>query len=82
MHFVCTYTLWYFSIYDDEYGRVHYDDDDHVSHETQLSADLWTSLRTTNSIMMGPGGGNRLGIHTRICGLCVGKYFTSIFCRD
>ena len=36
MYFVCTYTSGYFSIYDDEYGRVHYDDDDdvHASHDT------------------------------------------------
>ena len=26
MHFACTYTSWYFLIYDDEYGRVRYDD--------------------------------------------------------
>ena len=31
MHCVCTYTTRYFPIYDDEYGRVHYDDDgDHA----------------------------------------------------
>ena len=37
MHFVCTYTSDYFPIYDDEYGLVHYDDDDHhhpASHDT------------------------------------------------
>ena len=36
MHFVCTYTSGYFPIYDNEYGRVCYDDDDdHVLHDTQ-----------------------------------------------
>ena len=35
MHFVYTYTLGYFPIYDNEYGRVHYDDDDHhAPHDT------------------------------------------------
>ena len=72
MHFVCTYTSWYFPIYDDEYERVSYDDNDHASHETQWSVDLWKSLRTASLTMMGLGGGNLLGIHTRICGLCVG----------
>ena len=35
MHIVCSYTSRYFLFYD-EYGRVHYDDDDddyHVWHE-------------------------------------------------
>ena len=41
MHFVCSYISKYFSIYDDEYGRTYYDDDDdHASHDTQ---DLLTS---------------------------------------
>ena len=35
MHFVCSYTLGYFPIYDDEYERIHYDNDDHVSHDTR-----------------------------------------------
>ena len=36
MHIVCSYTSSYFLIYDDEYIRVHYDDDDnHVSHDIQ-----------------------------------------------
>ena len=58
MHFVCTYTLGYFSIYDDEYGRVRYndDDDDRASHDTQGPADLRTSLQKASSTMMGPGG--------------------------
>ena len=44
MHFVCSYTFGYFPIYDDVYGCVHYDDDDHhhASHDTQSFADLWT----------------------------------------
>ena len=29
MHFVYAYTTGYFTIYDDEYGRVHYDNDQH-----------------------------------------------------
>ena len=29
--------------------------------------------------MMDPGGANRLGIHTRMCGSCVEKYYTSNF---
>ena len=29
MHIVCSFTLGYFPFYDDEYGRVHYDDNDH-----------------------------------------------------
>ena len=57
MHFVCTYTSGYFPIYDDEYGRVHYDDEHHhASHGTQGSTDLRTSLWATNSTMMDPGG--------------------------
>ena len=36
MHFVCTYTSGYFSIYDDEYEREYYaDNDDHASHDTE-----------------------------------------------
>ena len=35
MHIVCSYTSGYFSIYDDEYEHVHYDDNDyyHVLHD-------------------------------------------------
>ena len=40
MHIVCSYTSGYFPIYDDEYGRVHYDDDDHVSHDIWGFADI------------------------------------------
>ena len=29
MHIVCLYTSSYFPIHDDEYRRVHYDDDHH-----------------------------------------------------
>ena len=29
MHIKCSFTWGYFSIYDDEFGRIHYDDDDH-----------------------------------------------------
>ena len=58
MHSICTYTSGYFSFYDDEYRRVHYDDDHHhASHDFQESADLQTSLQIANSTMMGPGGG-------------------------
>ena len=43
-------------IYDDEYGRVHYDDDDHhASHDNQESFDFRTSLRTISLTMMAPG---------------------------
>ena len=47
MHFVCSYTSSYFSIYDDEYGHVYYDDDNdhhhhHASHDTQEFTNLWT----------------------------------------
>ena len=28
MHIACSFTSCYFPIYDNEYGRVHYDDDD------------------------------------------------------
>ena len=52
MHFVCTCTSSYFPIYDDEYGHIHYDDDDHALHDIQGSADLHTSLWTTSSSMM------------------------------
>ena len=53
---MCTYTSGYFPIDDDEYGCIHYDDDDHVSHSTQGFADLQMSLWTTSSTMMGPKG--------------------------
>ena len=84
MHCVCTYTSGFFFIYDNEYRRVHYDNDHHhhhVSHDTHGSADLQTSLRTTISTMMGLGGANRLEIHACTCGSCVGKYYTSNFVR-
>ena len=42
MHVVC-YTSSYFSSYDDEYRRVHYDDDDRTLHDIQGFADLQTS---------------------------------------
>ena len=41
MYIACSYTTGYFSIYDDEYERVDYDDyDDHASHDIQGFADL------------------------------------------
>ena len=56
MHFVCTYTLVYFPIDDDEYECVHYDDDDdHASYDTQGFANIRTSLQTASSTMIGPG---------------------------
>ena len=65
MHFVYSYTSRYFPIYDDKYRRIHYDDDDdgHASHDTQGSADLRTSQRTSSLTMMGVGGTNRTVIH-------------------
>ena len=78
MYFVCTYTSGYFSIYDDAYGRVKYDDD-HASHDTQGSVDLRKSLRTTSSTMMGLGSVNRLGIHAHTRGSGIEKYYTSNF---
>ena len=57
MHYACSYKSGYFPIYDDEYERVHYDDDeDHVSHDTRGPTDFQTSIQTTNSTMMGPRG--------------------------
>ena len=44
MHFVCLYTSGYFPIYDDEYERVHYDDNHHATHDTW---GLLTSRRLT-----------------------------------
>ena len=37
------YTSGYFLIYDDEYGCVHYDDDDHALYNIRGFADLQTS---------------------------------------
>ena len=72
----------YFPVYDDEYERVCYDDDHHhASHDTRGFANLRTSLREARSTMMGLGGANFLGIHACMCGLCVGKYYTSNFVR-
>ena len=49
-------------LYDDECGHACYDeDDDHVDHDTQGSADLQISLRTASSTMMDPGGCEPLG---------------------
>ena len=79
MHFVCTYTSGYFPIYDDEYRRVRYNAD--ALHDTPGYVDFRTSLRTTYSVMMGPRGANRLRIHARTCGSCLGKYYTSNFVR-
>lgn len=42
MHFVCLYTSSYFPIYDDEYERVHYDDNHHATHDTWGFANLQT----------------------------------------
>lgn len=43
--FVYPYIVGYFPIYDDEYGHIHYDnnDDDHALHDTQMFPDLRTS---------------------------------------
>ena len=45
MHIVRSYTSAYFLIYDDEYGCLHYndDDDDHALHDIRGFADLQTS---------------------------------------
>lgn len=68
--------------YDDEYECERYDDDgDHVEYDIQGSANLQTSLRTTSSTMMGPGGANHLEIHAHMCRSCVGKYCTSNLIR-
>ena len=42
---LCTFTLGCLHIYDDEYGRLHYynDDDHHVLHDIQGFADFRTS---------------------------------------
>ena len=42
MHIVYSYISSYFPICDDEYERVHYDDDDHALHDIRGFADLWT----------------------------------------
>ena len=88
---LCSYTLGYFSIYDDEYGHVHYDDDDeygrvhydddhhHASHDTQGLQTLDIATNASSTIM--GRGAKRLGFHTRTCGSCVGKYYTSNFVR-
>ena len=71
-------TSGYFPFYNDDYGHVRYDDDgDHAAHDTQGFVDLQTLLQTTSSTMMGLGGCDRLEIHARTCGSCVGKYCTS-----
>ena len=46
MHLMCSYSSGYIPIYDDEYRRVDYvdDDDGHVLHDTQGSANLQTSF--------------------------------------
>ena len=47
MCILCAYTLGCFLIYDNEYGREHYDNDDdhhhHASHDTREFANLQTS---------------------------------------
>ena len=79
MHFVCTYTLGYF--FNDEYRRLHDDGDHHHNpRDTQEYADLWTLLWTASLIMVGPGE-VQIGIHTRTCDSCVGKYYTSNLSR-
>ena len=45
MHIVCSYTLGYFSVYDDEYGLVHYDDDDNNDMSCMMFEGLLTSKR-------------------------------------
>ena len=54
LDFVCSYTSGYFPIYDDEYGRVYYDDD-RASHDIWRSTTLKTLLRTINSTIVGQG---------------------------
>ena len=62
MHSVYTYSSDYFPFYDDEYGHVHYnDDDDHASHKIQGSANLRTLLWPTSLTMMGSGECKPLG---------------------
>ena len=56
MHIVGSFTSGYFPFYDDEYGRVHYDDDDdnHALLDIRGFA-LDVLLRLTSSTTMGLG---------------------------
>ena len=59
MHILCSFTLGYFLFYDDEYGCVHYDDDDHhhALHDIRgfvVPSDV--RLQPASLIMMSPGG--------------------------
>ena len=42
MHIVCLFTSDYFPIYDDEHGRIHYEDDDYALYDIQRFAELST----------------------------------------
>ena len=56
MHLVYTYTSSYFPFYNDECRRVHYDDDDtHVLHDTQRSADFQMSPCTSSLTLVRVG---------------------------
>ena len=68
------------SLYDDDYGRVHYDDDnDHILNDIRgLCCTSRRLLQPTSLTMMGLGGVRvAWWAHTRTCGSCVGKYYTS-----
>ena len=68
----------YFSFYDDEYGYICFNDNgDHATHDTQVAANLRTSLWTACSTMMDPGGANHLRIYACTCGSYAGKYCTA-----
>ena len=80
MQFLCTYKSDYFSIYDDQYECIHYDDDKHhASHDIQGFVDLRRLLQTASSTMMGLGGANLLEIHACTSRSSVRKYCTSNF---
>ena len=86
MDIVCSYTSDYFPIYDDDYKRVHYDEDgdDQTLHDIRGFADSGRLTRTTSSIMMGPGGANYLGTHGCTCESCVvcREVLHTEFCPD
>ena len=75
---LCVYIIGLLPIYNDEYRRVHHDDDCLTRYSRVfLPPEVW--LWTTSPTMMDLGGANHLGTHTRTCGSCVEKYYTSNF---
>ena len=78
MHIVCSFTSGYFSIYNDEYGHVHFGDDDIMPDIQGFIVPPDIRLHPTSMTMMGQESVQTAWwAHACTCEPCVWKYHTS-----